>query len=168
MINLPLFYPKDKFILIPKLTLVLIEAPLRLNILYGDFRLLKKDHTQVSMVTIRGVDASGSSSVVIMWWWTLLESALLCASFTLAVLMSYLLLLYLESKPSGRKSLMDELNRNVLHGFILMVLSNYPLTLIITLKIDLIEPVAAIFAVTRYTTHIVNQTPFVNNRSLLL
>ena len=87
-----------------------------------------------------------------MWWWTLLESALLCASFTLAVLMSYLLLLYLESKPSGRKSLMDELNRNVLHGFILMVLSNYPLTLIITLKIDLIEPVAAIFAVTRYTT----------------
>lgn len=83
-------------------------------------------------------------------WWTFFESTLLCVSFMLTVSLSYLLLLYLDSKPSGRKTLMDELNMNVLYGFILMFLSNYPLTLVVTLQLELVEPVAAVFAVTRY------------------
>lgn len=82
-------------------------------------------------------------------WWTIFESTLLSVSFLLTVIMSYLLLLYLDSKPSGRKTLMDELNKNVLYGFILMVLSNFPLTLIVKLQLDLTECVAAAFAAIR-------------------
>ena len=84
-------------------------------------------------------------------WWLLVQFAFLVISFILVISITYLLLQYLESKPSGRRTLMDELNQNVLYCFMSIIWSNYPLTLIVTLQLDMsnCKNLAAAFAITR-------------------
>ena len=84
-------------------------------------------------------------------WLTVLMSVLLLVCFAIVIYITSMILDYLESKPSGRKTLMDELNKVVLYCFMLITLSNYPLTLVLTLGLDLgrIKYVAAFLALTR-------------------
>ena len=70
----------------------------------------------------------------------------------LVIHVSKLILDYLDSKPAGRKTLMDELNKVFLYGFLLIIISNYPVTMVLTLGLDLshCKSVAASLAIMRY------------------
>ena len=77
---------------------------------------------------------------------------LLAICFMLAIYFTKLILDYLDSKPYGRKTLMDELNKVSLYSYLLVILSNYPLAMVLTLGLDLsqFKYVAAFLSINRY------------------
>ena len=85
-------------------------------------------------------------------WLTAIKLTLLCICFMLVIHVSKLILDYLDSKPAGMKTLMDELNKVFLYGFLLIIMSNYPVTIVLTLGLDLSQYklVAATLAMMRY------------------
>ena len=66
-----------------------------------------------------------------------LSGCCISACFMLVFYFTKMILDYLDSKPSGRRTLMDELNKVSLYSFLLIVLSNYPFTIVLIFGPDL-------------------------------
>ena len=70
----------------------------------------------------------------VMAW---LPGCCIVVCFMLVIYFTKIILDYLDSKPSGRRTLMDELNRVSLYSFLLIILSNYPFTIVLIFGPDL-------------------------------
>ena len=66
-----------------------------------------------------------------------LSACCVVVSFMLVTYFTKIVLDYLDSKPSGRRTLMDELNKVSLYSFLFIILSNYPFTIVVILGSDL-------------------------------
>ena len=66
-----------------------------------------------------------------------LSGCCIAACFILVIYFTKIILDYLDSKPSGRRTLMDELNKVSLYSFLLIILSNYPFTIVLIFGPDL-------------------------------
>ena len=87
----------------------------------------------VTLPSIKYFKVSLINMLVTGW----LSGFCIAACFMLVIYFTKMILDYLDSKPSGRRTLMDELNKVSLYSFLLIILSNYPFTIVLIFGPDL-------------------------------